>query len=345
MRLTLRAAAALASVALPSLPALADAPDPRRQAAIEAAVEAHALPGFLAFAGSAVMLSKAAVQACPLDAPDPDAPALRGAWAAAFDAWIRVSHLRFGPTEQKERAFALAFWPDPKGFTPRSLRRLLAGEIPGPKGFAQTSIAGRGFYAMERLLFDAEFQAADPAARCALLRAQAHDVARIATEIDMDWRAARGPMLLAHDGEIYPRQTDAARELYKALDAGLQFMAEARLGRPLGTYERPRPKRAEARRSGRSLRHVRLALDALDRLHLALAAPYGGAPRTEAAFAAAEAAAAALEDPAFAGVADPTGRFRVEALQTAVEQIRLAASEEIGPALGVSAGFNSLDGD
>ena len=34
---------------------------------------------------------------------------------AAFDAWMGVQHLRFGPSEVDGRSLSIAFWPDPKG--------------------------------------------------------------------------------------------------------------------------------------------------------------------------------------------------------------------------------------
>ena len=56
-------------------------------------------------------------------------------------------------------------------------------------------------------------------------------------------------------------------------------------------------------------------------------------------------AAEALDDPAFAGVADPQARFRLESLQTGLFAIRDAIRGELGPGLGVSEGFNAGDGD
>ena len=104
-------------------------------------------------------------------------------------------------------------------------------------------------------------------------------------------------------------------------------MHDQRLGRPLGTFDRPRPTRAEARRSGRSLTHIVLSLDALEALAVTLA---GDVPDTQAAFAAARARAVALEDPTLAGVADPAKRFKVEVLQQAVRAIQVAVIDEIG---------------
>ena len=48
---------------------------------------------------------------------------------------------------------------------------------------------------------------------------------------------------------------------------------------------------------------------------------------------------------AFAGVAEPVRRIRIEALQQAIRDIQIAITQDIGIPLGISAGFNSLDGD
>ncbi|MCY4179353.1 MAG: imelysin peptidase, partial [Litoreibacter sp.] len=118
---------------------------------------------------------------------------------------------------------------------------------------------------------------------------------------------------------------------------------DQRLGRPLGTFERPRPRRAEARRSERSLRHIELSLAALE--ELATTFYSGDLNLTKSAFADARARAAALDDPALAGVADPSKRIRIEALQRTVRDIQNAVNTEIGKPLGITAGFNALDGD
>lgn len=136
-------------------------------------------------------------------------------------------------------------------------------------------------------------------------------------------------------------EEEAEAALFTALLTGLSYDADTRLAEPLGTFERPRPGRAELHRSGQSLPMLVASLEGLR----ALAAALVEAPRTGAAIVRALDVAARLDDPAFAGVEGPAGRFRVEALQTAVIDARLVAAEEIGTLLGVTPGFNSAVGD
>jgi len=68
-------------------------------------------------------------------------------------------------------------------------------------------------------------------------------------------------------------------------------------------------------------------------------------PKTIAAFDRAIDLAENLDDPAFAGVATPQGRLRVEILQQSVTALRDTALAELGPELDVGIGFNAADGD
>lgn len=111
----------------------------------------------------------------------------------------------------------------------------------------------------------------------------------------------------------------------------------------MGTFEQPRPARAEARRSGRSHRNVVLAAEAAHGLATALAD--WPLPMTDAALAQVRLAASRIADPAFQDVTDPQARLRVEVLQQAIRSLRAAVETEIGVRLGITPGFNSQDGD
>ncbi len=305
-------------------------------------VEAHILPGTAAFSQATDALAKSAGADCR-------AVALRAPWNAAFDAWLGIGHLAFGPIEADGRALGIAFWPDTRGLVQKTVAALIANQDPAandPEEFAQVSVAGRGLFAMERLLYDpALADYAEDDYRCGLVRAIATDLARTGAGIDTEWREDHAQRLQtagAPGNDTYLSADEATQTLYTALLTGLEFTADQRLGRPMGSAERPRPNRAEARRSGRSLRNVTLSLTALQELAQTLSdAP---TPRTDAAFAEAL-AAAERPDPVFADVTTVQGRLRVEALQQRVRAISDAVQQEIGPALGVRAGFNSADGD
>ena len=304
------------------------------------------LPGFDALSEDSAALRDAAAADCSASAPT-----LRDAYNAAFDSWIAASHLRFGPTETDDRAFALAYWPDSRGATPKALGALIAAEDPvasKPDAYHEVSIAARGLYALEFLLYDNALTTAGNATyRCQLIRTVTRDIADLSLSISTDWHTDYASRMTtpAPDGH-YRTSAEAAQELFKSLATGLQFTSDTRLGRPLGTFDRPRPKRAEAWRSGRSLRHVVLSLESLRELARILAREDPDVQaRLEDAFARSLALASDLDDPVLAGVSDPQRRLRVEALQQSIDNIRLIVRDALGPLLGVAAGFNALDGD
>lgn len=316
------------------------------------AYEEHVLPRFEAFDGAAAALAETAREHCA-----PEDEALRDAYQTAFDAWMGVQHLRFGPTEVEDRIYALAFWPDTKGRTPAGLNAILANEDPGvatPEGIANQSIAVRGFFALDYLLYDPAAEGAATPYGCSLIQAIAGDIARIADALEAEWAGPYGEMFLSAGAEgnpvyLAPRETTVA--LFTALMTGLETNADQRLGRPMGTFEAPTPLRAEARRSDRPRRNLVLSLEALTELAAmfadAAAALPEGAQAPERVDRATGRALRLARDltPRFEEVETPSGRLRLEQDQQAIEAISTAILQYVGPVLGVSQGFNALDGD
>ncbi len=334
----------VATCAALALPAATEAQTPSE--IVVTALDRHVLPGYAALTEATGALAAAAEADCAAESLD-----LRSTYHTAFDAWMGVAHLTFGPAETDNRFFALAFWPDARGATPRGLSQLIANADPvveDADAFATVSVASRGFYALEFLLYDDTVSAAgDPAYRCALVRAVTADIDLTAQTLRTDWEGEfAGLMRDAGTNDRFQSPEEALRLLFTSLDQGLEFTADLRLGRPLGSFDRPRPNLAEARRSGRSLQQVTLSLEALSELASILSA---GQPELQAALAMAFDTAldraAAVDDPVFAGVGDPLGRIRIEGLQVQVGDIRDITRADLGPALGVAAGFNALDGD
>jgi uncharacterized protein len=299
-----------------------------------AVVQDHIRPGHAAFAAAAGAL--AANDSC-------DVTTLTPGFHAAYDAWMGIAHLHLGPSEENGRSLAILFWPDPKGLGAKVQRALLTGDpaLISPAALAQQSVAARGLAGLERLLYPAEPLPADP---CPLIQATADDLARMADDLAQEW-GPYGELLLSAGQPGNPRflsAEEATQALFTQLAAGLEYIADRRLGRPLGTFDKPRPDLAEGRASARALQNVILSLKALRDLSSDLSPD---SEKTLAAFDHAIALAEDLDDPAFARLADPQGWLKVEILQQSVRAARDTAIAEIGPALGVTLGFNSADGD
>ncbi|MFW2544239.1 imelysin family protein [Primorskyibacter sp. 2E107] len=311
-------------------------------AGVDEVVDTHILPRFQTFADAGAALATAADADCT-------ATAVRPAYQAAFDAWMGVSHLHFGPLEDNGRTLAIAFWPDTRGLVAKTVGNMVTEQDPAardPEAFSDVSVAGRGFFALERLLFEPDLSDyATSGYRCAYVQALASDLARSGAALNAAWEAYATVLKTAGEpgNTDYLTAQEASQRLYTALLAGLEFTEETRLGRPLGTFDRPRPNRAEARRSGRSLQNVILSLDALRELARTLANQ--SIPVTEEAFETALSQARDLNDPDLSSVENPMGRLKVEVLAQSVGFVRDAVEGEIGERLGLTEGFNSLDGD
>jgi len=341
----LRSVVALSCALLPlSFGLQAEEADAAKTAKIDAILTQHVLPNFEALAQTTATLATVAHENC-----SPDSEALQIAYHNAFDAWTRVSHLRFGPSEVNNRAFALAFWPDPRGKTPKALARLLADQdvaLLTPEAFEELSIAARGFYALEYLLFEPQLQ--QPAAyACALVEAGTADIARLSARIAADWPDYADQMRQAGGDSPYQTQDEVTQEFFKALLTGLQFTTDMRLGRPLGSFDRPRPKRAEARRSARGRQTVALAVAELAELAALLAEDDSSLERELAgAFGEVAENIDTLESPDLSQVSDALGWMQVDMVRLGLhDRIVEELMPPLGEQLGVPAGFNALDGD
>ncbi|MEO6299058.1 MAG: imelysin family protein [Paracoccaceae bacterium] len=308
-------------------PALADFPE---------TVNTHILPGYAAFAAATKALAEAADKSC-------DPAGLKAPFNAAFDAWVAIQHIQFGPIANGD-SLAIEFWPDPKGQGAKAQRELLTGDPAAltPENFAEQSVAARGLSGLERLLYPTVPLTTDT---CPLIRATATDLARMASEVQAAWLGGYAQtMLTAGDpgNTTFLTRPEVRQALFTQLIAGLEFQLDQRLARPLGTFDQPRPERAEARASGRSVTNIRVALRALKAMAESLTPD---APLTQTAFDRAITLADKLDDPTFAGVATPSGRLKVEILQQSITAVRDTALRELAPELDVGIGFNAADGD
>ena len=324
----MRLALALALLAAPAVA------DPDHAGIAERALDEAILPGFATLAAETEALAAAARSRLRRRRPGRCPARSRRPTAAPSTPGSAVSHLRFGPIEEDNAGFAIAFWPDTRGATPRAIEAMVAAEDPvvdDPAAFRAGSVAARGLFALDYLLFD---PAAPPVEaggyRCRLLVAITADLAATAAQVLARWRDPFAGYLSdagAPGNPLYLSPEESTRELYSALTEGLQATHDLRLGRPLGTPDRPQPRRAEAWRSGRSLRNVVVALAAMRAYAATVFGPEIGpeaAATLDAAFAAALAAAEGVGAPLDVAVATPRGRFRVEALQQAVGRVLAA---------------------
>lgn len=313
--------------------------------AVARVVTQHAIPAVTHFATQTAALDMAAQKDCT-------AKAMQPSYHAAFDAWMGVQHLNIGPIEAEARSLSIAFWPDKKGMIPKALAAMIKDQdtaVQNADDFAHVSIAARGLFALEFILFDDKFDVYDQGDYiCDLVQAISHDLTQTAAYIADGWTRDGGfaaELLAAGTPEHtrYLSETEAAQALYTMLLTGLENTAEQRLGRPLGSFTKPRPKRAEAYRSERSARNVMLSVQAARDFAVAMA------PKTptETLDILDEVLTKLqqLNDPTFAGVSEPASRLKIEIIAQRIEAATDSIANDIGAPLDISAGFNASDGD
>lgn len=272
---------------------------------------------------------------------------LRAAYRRAADAWSAIELVRYGAAGEDFRADRLSYWPERKNATARGLAQLLADTVDmTPSRIRQASAAAQGLPAIERLLFGdpapgpRDFEGSgEGGRRCDAGRAIAGNVARLAAEMRDGWRKL-APRL----GEP-GRSDEAARRLATDLMTAFQVARDIKLLPPLGQDPgSARPRLAEGWRSGRPATALVLSIEAAEAMARAMLAEAGPSNALLAIRQARRIAEGLPRD--FAAFAhDTAARRQGLLLFDALGGARDALLAELPPALGISLGFNSLDGD
>ena len=333
-------------------------------AALNAAMVAdYLLPRYEAFSAAGEVVDEALRQDC-VDG-QLDAAQSGEAFHGMMDAWMTIQHLRFGPSEFLLRADRVQFWPDKRGVTGRHLAKLLTAQDPAalePGRFAKGSVAVQGLSALERLLY-APPKDADRAFACALAEAIGANLKEIAGGLLRDWRdgpsAYAQTLISARKGNAnYLDAKEASLQLAKSLRAALLLAVDFKLGRPLGETEKSaKSKRAESWRSDRSLRNIRVNLQAAEALYAgtndagfaALLRRQAGGEALDrdivAAFRRSEQKLAALPSSLREALDSPDGWKQVDALRQDLRELLALISGPFSQTLDLPLGFNSYDGD
>ena len=287
---------------------------------------------------------------------------LREGYTLVADAWAMAQLIKTGPITLFLRYDRFDYWPEARNATQRALDGLLASRNPkdlAPETLSHDSVAGQGLSALERLLYE-DAQVANalraPGAagawRTQVGLALAKNLNLIAHDVLKDWTAPGGvrAAIAANKGwnNLFADGAEAAHLLLTDLVTAFKTMHDVKLLPVLGANAAAaKPKSAEAWRSQRSARDLKLNLVAAHDMAKAFARriPAAHQAQLETAFNAADAAAGAV--PAIMGeaAADPKRRPKVDAARVAVKAAQAAVAKILPADLGITIGFNSLDGD
>jgi len=351
----------LAALALLGLlacrPALADAVPSDLGARV---AEFYARPAAQAFTAAARETARLTGNLCAAPGSE-NLAAARAAFAGLVPAWSRLSVLRFGPLQAENRFERLFFWPDPRGVIVRQVEALLAGKDEAalaPGALGTRSVAVQGLPALEFVLHGTGAGALEAVAasyRCRYALAVAGNIADIAATVEAGWdEAAPFPADFAAPAAgnaLYRSQREVAGEIVKALGTALQFTRNAELLPPLGeTPDKARGKRAPLWRSDLTFALVAARIEAA--IELLDAAGFADDPQARGAvetmrFDLSHAAEAlrAVTTPAESAFTPGEDRERIRYATVALNAANATLGEKLSAALGLTMGFNALDGD
>lgn len=297
-------------------------------------------PGFAALAEEANR--HAAAWAAYCQAPSPEGlAALAASFQSLADRWAEVGIIRYGPSSQDFRNERFAFWPERKNAVERGLGALLKHpEALDPATIRRQSAAVQGLPALERLLYaDGQPDAglgSDPegGVRCTAGSVISANAAGLAADMAAGWAAAPGLVTQEVRAQL-------ATDIVTAYAILKDQKIEAVMGKD---EDKVRPHAGAFWRSGRTMRDISQNLAGLAAVS-ALLFPYPpddiALPHTtKTALGIAE----SIDDLA-ATAGNTATRNEAVLLRDAVTAAADRAIIEVPSALGVTIGFNSLDGD
>ena len=319
--------------------------------------EQHVLPVYRALAQQTAQLQRSAEDYCASPSPQ-GLQLLHDHFRDAFLAWQGAQHLRFGPVQYLLREHRFAFWPDKRGSVGKHLAQLLQDPALATDDFdiSQKSVAVQGFSALERLLFAAS---APTAPECRVVTAIAINLDQMANSLVHDWVSGEEPYLdmfvrPGPDNPMFESEQELAGQLLNSLSTQLELIVTQKLARPLGSgLAKARGKRAEGWRSQTSLASVSANLAACQDLYQsAFAAQLQAAEQgaglhasIQMGFDQAQRAVARIVLTLPEAVGDSAQRALVEQLQAELAVLQGLVANDLAGALGLTLGFNSLDGD
>ncbi|MEO1198487.1 MAG: imelysin family protein [Pseudomonadota bacterium] len=299
----------------------------------------------------------------------------RDRFADLIGAFSRIEVYRFGPSRSENRYERLFFWPDRGGRSLRQVQGVIANQDETAltvESLQNKSVALQGLVALDYLLagtgnadlakvFETGTEGATARDyRCTYALAAAGAIADTANDILEGWQGTDGygALMLAPgpDNPVYRSNIEVIEDILQATAEQIQILRDLKLAAVIGdTPEDARPKRAPFWRSNVVLTAMLGNIDAVLGLHgdHALAALL---PEEHAAFARslrfelgqARRALSILEAEGGAWETLAAEANSHDALSYTLIPLAGAAAilgERYPPALGLTLGFNSLDGD
>jgi uncharacterized protein len=278
----------------------------------------------------------------------------------------RIHFLRFGPLLKNDRLSRLSFLPDPRGIAQRQIRKIYVARdesVLSVTSLRGKSVALQGLTALQLIAFDKQGtvvlgKAGDNREfTCGYALAIAQNVAEISKNLAADWADPNGfsSVLLSAGPEnaSYKSSKEALETVFNGLVTGVIITKDQDLLPALGSSEaKARPRRFPYSRSVNAVSYLSGEIagirDAFFSLGLKSLTPEEHVWLLDTLnfeFANAQAYLKKLDPPLRQTFGQGGSYGSVKALMITLDSIRELLSQEFAGALGLSGGFNALDGD
>jgi predicted lipoprotein len=337
-------------------------PAQAENAVIADAVSGFVRPVYTEFHASASQLRGEMETLCAGQSPDKHAAA-QSSFVATVVAWSEAEIIRFGPITEANRLERILFWPDRKSTGLKQVQAALASKdatATDPKTLAGKSVAMQGLGALEFVLFGTGSEAlrapGDPY-RCAFGLAITRNVEDVAAAVDDEWKHAAGFsrdwINPAAGNPRYRSDAEAMNELVGIFVHGLEMVRDVRLNGFLGkTPDADKPRQGVFWRAGATIASIQANLRGMRKLFEA--AGFGRLLGSDTAyiagsidfeFANADKALGQSQDLLDRALADPGKREGLVYARLVTSSLSELFGVKLSSALGLTAGFSSLDGD
>lgn len=207
------------------------------EAVVTAIIDEQIIPDHQEFSGRADAQHDAITTLCE-NPSDVTLTAAQNRFGELAIAWSRIEWISFGPARADNRRETLFFWPDSRGRGLQQVIELAASDDAAefePEAFNGKSVAVRGQPALEYVLFgEGASDLLEPgAARCAFALAISTSIATTADDLVSAWTGAggyRSTMLAAGpDNPEYRNHREALQKLLTAAAEHVQVVIDLKL--------------------------------------------------------------------------------------------------------------------
>ncbi len=332
-------------------------------AAIKRVIDGYVIPAYADF-NEAVRSTRSAMESLCADPSYGGLERARQNFRTLVETWSEVEIIRFGPITAENRLERILFWPDRKSTGLKQVQAAIANEDPtanDPGTLSGKSVAMQGLGALEFVLYGTGFDAlkgGDSRYRCEYGRAIITNINYIMDEVQTAWLDPKG---IAPDwsnpapgNALYRSDDEAMTEVLNVLIHGLDLVRDVRINGFLGeTAEDDKPKQAIYWRSDNTfvsiagnLRGLKKLFDVVDFTQFlpadsswipgSIDFEFNNADRTLSGLAGTPVTALANQ---------PEKRQALGYAKLVTSSLSDIFVTKLAPALNLTAGFSSLDGD